>query len=66
MQWKNANGSVAKIYQLHKGAKNGDAVTWLRDDSVAPKTAGSYTVFSWAFVGTKKFVMPGGALLTVK
>lgn len=66
MQVKSEAGSVSKIWQLHKGATNGNAQTWSRTDAVAPKAAGDYVVFSWALVGTKKFTMPGAGLLTVK
>ena len=66
MEWKSADGSSSKIYKLIKGSTNGDAVTWARSDAVAPKKAGSYTVFSWAFVGSKKATMPGAGELTVK
>jgi hypothetical protein len=66
MQVKSETGTVSKIWKLHRGSLDGDAQTWIRSDAIAPKAAGSYVVFSWAFVGPKKFVMPGAGLLTVK
>jgi len=66
MQVKSETGAVSKIWQLHRGSSGGDPQTWIRSDAIAPKVAGSYVVFSWAFVGPKKFVMPGAGLLTVK
>ena len=66
MQVKSANGSVSKIYKLIKGATSGNAITWTRKDALAPKTAGVYTVFSWADANGKQFMMDGAGTLTVK
>jgi hypothetical protein len=66
MQVQSSDRSVSKIWQLHKGAANGNAVTWIRSDATAPKNPGAYVVLSWAYVGTKKSLMPGAGELTVK
>jgi hypothetical protein len=66
MQIKSADGQVSKIYRLNKGAADGKATTWARSDATAPKTAGTYSLFVWGFVGKAKTVMPGIGRLTVK
>ena len=66
MEVKSESGAVSKIWQLHKGSTEGNAQTWSRVDAIAPKAGGAYVVFSWAYVGSKKFVMPGAGVLTVK
>lgn len=55
-----------KIWRLKPGAKSGTTTTWARDDAIAPKTADQYTVITWAFVGSKRFVMKPSTVLTVK
>jgi hypothetical protein len=66
MQIKSADGLTSKVYKLKKGATDGKATTWSRDDATAPKTAGDYSLFVWGFVGKAKTVMPGVGKLTVK
>lgn len=66
IQLKSAEGSYSKIWRLKPGAKSGATQEWTRDDATAPKTKGDYTVFAWAFVGSKRFVMKPAGSLTVK
>ncbi len=64
MQFKGSGGS--KIWRLKAGAKTANGQTWGRTDASAPKTPGTYTVITWALVGTKTFTMKPSTVLTVK
>jgi hypothetical protein len=66
IELKNQTGTYSKIWRLKGGARSGATQTWTRDDAVAPKTPAEYTVFTWAFVGDKRFVMKPSGSLTVK
>jgi hypothetical protein len=66
IELKNQSGTYSKIWRLKAGPKSGATRTWTRDDATAPKAAADYTVFTWAFVGPKRFVMKPSGSLTVK
>ena len=61
-------GKYSKVWQLHRVAPKSASspASWVRTDAIAPKPAGDYLLFSWGFVGKRKFVMSGADPLTVK
>jgi hypothetical protein len=59
MKIVNAGGTAySKVYNLTKSTTSGDIVTWKRTVT-APGKKGTYRYYATAFVGTKKYEMPG-------